>query len=94
LAKVTVNFIGPLRLFLGVRTITIEASSLDEILAYVETHYGTIYGQKCKALGRGGMESMWQHSQFMLNGRSLKTSEKPVFKEGDRLDLLVTAAGG
>ncbi len=94
MAKVTINFIGPLRLFLGVRTITIEAHNIDEVRTYLETHYGMVYEQKVKGHGMGGMESIWGHGQFLLNGRSLKASEKIILKDGDRLDLLVTAAGG
>ncbi|MGC1402959.1 MAG: hypothetical protein WA974_08535 [Thermodesulfobacteriota bacterium] len=79
---------------MGVRTVTIEVNGIDEVREYVETHYGPLYRQRFNSPGMHKNQSLWQHSQFMLNGRSLKTSEKPVFKEGDRLDLLVTAAGG
>jgi len=94
LAKVTISFIGPLRLLLGVRTITIEANSIDEVRAYVETRFGPVYREKFKTQSPHKVQSIWEHSQFLLNGRSIKTMENPVFKDGDRLDLLVIAAGG
>jgi hypothetical protein len=94
LAKVTINFIGLLRIFLGVRTVTIEVNGIDEVKEYVETHYGTLNRQKFNFQGIQKNQSLWQHSQFRLNGRSLNPVEKIILKDGDRLDLLVTAAGG
>jgi hypothetical protein len=91
---VTINFVGPLRLLSGVRTIAIEAKNIDEVRSYVETHYGPAFRQKFSPRDRSKIESIWDHSQFLLNGRSLNNFGEPVLKDGDRLDLLITAAGG
>jgi hypothetical protein len=94
LAKVTIHFIGPLRIIFGVGAIIIEANSLNEVKAHVETHFGPVYREKFNTQSFYKVPSLWEHSQFLLNGRSLQTMETPVLKDGDRLDLLVTAAGG
>jgi hypothetical protein len=92
LANVTITFLGPLRLLSGVRTIAIEAKNIDEVREYVETHYRPVFQLKFGSHSK--IESLWDHSQFLLNGRSLKNFGEPVLKDGDRLDWLITAAGG
>ena len=51
MAKVNINFIGPWRLFLGVRTVTAEVNNIDEVRDYVETNYVPVYNKKLRAKG-------------------------------------------
>lgn len=94
MAKVNINFIGPLRVFLGAQTVTVDVNSIDEAKEYVETHYGPFYEKKLKSMGANKKQSIWDNSVFLLNGRNIKQLDKPALKDGDRLDLMLLVAGG
>jgi molybdopterin converting factor small subunit len=94
MAKININFIGPWRLFLGVRTAAAEVNSIDEARAYIETRYEPVYQEKLKSRGRKRMQSIWDSSNILLNGRNIKQLDEPVLKDGDNLDLLLIVAGG
>ncbi len=94
MAKVNINFIGPWRLFLGVRTVTVEINSIDEARAYVETNYGPVYNKKLISKGVKKKQSVWDSSNILLNGRNIRQLDKPELKDGDKLDLLPRVAGG
>jgi len=94
LAKVNINFVGPWRLFLGVRSITVEVTSIDEARNYVEANYGPIFHKKIKSKGINRKQSVWDNSNVLLNGKNIRQLDKPVLKDGDNLDLLSKVAGG
>ena len=94
MTRVNINFIGPWRLFLGVRSITLEVTSIDEARDYVETNYGPVFQKKLKSRGVTKKQSIWDNSNVLLNGRNIRHLDKPVLKDGDRLDLLSKVAGG
>jgi len=93
-ARITINFIGPWRLVLGVRTATAEVHTIDEARTYVETHYGPVYQKRLKARGIVKKQSIWDNSNILLNGRTIKQVEETALKDGDTLDLLLIVAGG
>jgi molybdopterin converting factor small subunit len=94
LARVNINFIGPWRLFLGVRTVTAEINSIDEARDYVETNYGPVYNKKLRAKGVKNKQSVWDSSNVLLNDRNIRQLDEPVFKDGDDINLLPRVAGG
>jgi molybdopterin converting factor small subunit len=94
LTRVNINFIGPWRLFLGVRTITVEINSIDEARDYVETNYGPIYHKKIESRGIKKKQSVWDSSNVLLNGRNIRQLDEPALKDGDNIDLLPRIAGG
>jgi molybdopterin converting factor small subunit len=94
LARVNINFIGLWRIFLGVRSVTVEIDSIDEARAYVETNYGPIFQNNLKSRGITKRQSIWDNSNVLLNGRNIRHLDKPVLKDGDNLDLLSRVAGG
>jgi molybdopterin converting factor small subunit len=94
LAKVTINFIGPWRLFLGVGTVTVEVDTIDEARNYVETTYGPVYEKTLKSRGIHAKQSVWENSNVLLNRRAIRPLDAPVLKDGDNLDLLPPIAGG
>ena len=94
MAKININFIGPLRVFLGAQAVTVDVNSIDEAKDYVETHYGPFYEKKLKSIGVNKKQSIWDNSVFLLNGRNIRQLDKPVLKDGDRLDLMLLVAGG
>lgn len=94
MAKVTINFIGPWRLFLGVGTVTIEVNNIEEARDYVETTYGPVYEKTLKSRGIHEKQSVWENSNVLLNRRDIQQLDKPVLKDGDNLDLLPPIAGG
>src|SRR5208337_4264477 len=93
-AKININFIGPWRLFLGVRAVETEVNSIDEARQYIETQYGPVYQEKLKSRGSKMQPSIWDSSNILLNGRNIKQLDEPVLKDGDNLDLLLIVAGG
>jgi molybdopterin converting factor small subunit len=94
LAKININFIGPLRVFFGAQTVTVEIDNIDEAKEYVETHYGPAYEKKLKSMGVNKKQSIWDNSVFLLNGRNISQLGRPVLKDGDKLDLMLLVAGG
>ena len=94
MAKVHINFIGPLKVFLGAQTVTVDIDSIDEAREYVETHYGPVYQKKLKSMGVNKKQSIWDSSVFLLNGRNIRKLDEPVLKDGDHLDLVLLVAGG
>ncbi len=94
MAKVNINFIGPLKVFLGAQTVTVDIDNIDEAREYVETHYGPAYEKKLKSMGVNKKQSIWDSSVFLLNGKNIRKLDEPVLKDGDRLDLMLLVAGG
>lgn len=94
MAKVTINFIGPWRLFLGVGTVTVEVNTIAEARDYVETAYGPVYEKTLKSRGIHEKQSVWENSHVLLNRRDIRQLDEPVLKDGDNLDLLPPIAGG
>ena len=93
MAKVNINFIGPWRLFLGVRAVTVEVHSIDEARNYVETNCGPIYQKKLKSRDVDKEQSVWDNNNVLLSGRSIRQLDEPVLKDGDNLDLVPIVAG-
>ncbi|UCH51671.1 MAG: MoaD/ThiS family protein [Chloroflexota bacterium] len=94
MARVDINFIGPWRLFLGMRTVTVEVKSLDEAREYIETNFGPVFQKKLQSKGIKRKQSVWDNSNILLNGRNIRQLDKPELKDGDNLDLLPRVAGG
>ena len=94
MAKININFIGPWRVFLGVRSVTVEVASIDEARNYVEANYGPIFHKKIKSRGINRKQSVWDNSNVLLNGKNIRQLDNPVLKDGDSLDLLSRVAGG
>jgi len=94
LAKVNINFIGPLKVFLGAQTVNVDVKDVDEARNYIETHFGPAFEKKLKSLGVNKKQSIWDNSVFLLNGKNIRQLDSPVLKDGDKLDLMLLVAGG
>jgi molybdopterin converting factor small subunit len=94
LPEININFIGPWRVFLGARTVTVDVNNIDEARDYVETKFGPVFEKKIKSIGVGKKQSIWDNSNVLLNGRNVKMLKAVTFNDGDRLDLLPRVAGG
>ncbi len=94
MAKVNINFIGPLKVFLGAQTVHVDVNNIDEAKEYIESHYGPAFEKKLKSLGVNKKQSIWDNSVFLLNGKNIRQLDSPVLKDGDRLDLMLLVAGG
>jgi len=94
LAKVHINFIGPWRVFLGTRTVTVNANSIDGVRDYIETHYGPVYEKKLKSMGANKKQPIWDNSNILLNGTDIKTLKGVILKDGDKLEVIPKVAGG
>ncbi|MBW1812940.1 MAG: MoaD/ThiS family protein [Deltaproteobacteria bacterium] len=94
MAKIDINFIGPWRLFLGVKTIRAEVNDIEEAKIYVEANYRPVFEQKLQSMGVNKKESVWENSTILINGKKISLSDNTFFKDGDRLDLLPLVAGG
>ena len=91
---ININFIGPWRIFLGARTVTVNVDSIDDARDYVETNFGPVFEKKIKSIGAGKKRSIWDNSNILLNGTNIKSLNKITLKDGDKLDLLPRVAGG
>jgi molybdopterin converting factor small subunit len=94
MARVTVNFLGPLRLFLGEHSVIIEVDTVAEARKYIEDQYAQAFQKKLRSLGVKKEVNLWDNSLFLLNGRSLHQEDDPVLKDQDRIDLGLAVAGG
>ena len=94
MAKININFIGPLRVFFGAQTVAVDVEDIDEARSYVETHYGPTYEKKLKSMGIHKKQSIWDNSVFLLNGRNIRQLDRPILKDGDKIDLMLLVAGG
>jgi molybdopterin converting factor small subunit len=94
MAMVHISFLGPLRLFLGEPSTTVEAACVTELREAIEKKYGPVFQKKLQSMGVKKNQSLWDNSLFLLNGRSLKKEEDVALKEGDKLDLGLAVAGG
>jgi molybdopterin converting factor small subunit len=72
----------------------VEIDSIDEARTYVETTYGQVFQKKLESRGIKMKQSIWDNSNILLNGRNIRQLDKPVIKDGDKLDLLSKVAGG
>lgn len=79
---------------MGVRSIAVEVTSIDEARNYVETNYGPIFDKKLESRGVTKKQSIWDNSNVLLNGKNIRQLDNPVLKDGDNLDLLSRVAGG
>jgi molybdopterin converting factor small subunit len=93
LARININFIGLWRVLLGVPSITVEVTSLDEARDYIETNYGPIFREKFRSRGNK-KPSIWDNSNILLNGKNINQLDNPVLRDSDKLDLLSKVAGG
>jgi len=94
MAKININFIGPLKVFLGAQTVAVDVEDIDEARNYVETHYGPAYEKKLRSMGVHKKQSIWDNSVFLLNGKNVRQLDSLVLKDGDKLDLMLLVAGG
>jgi molybdopterin converting factor small subunit len=94
LPAININFIGPWRIFLGARTVTVNVNSIDEARNFVENKFGPVFEKKIKAMKVGKKQSIWDNSNILLNGTNIKLLNKVTLKDGDKLDLLPKVAGG
>ena len=78
MAKVNINFVGPWRLFLGVRTVTADINSIDEARDYIETNYGPAYNKKMLSRGVKAEQSVWDSRNILLNGKNIRRLEYKI----------------
>ncbi len=93
MALVHINFIGPWRVILGVKTATVDITRIDQARDYVETAFGPQFEKKFKAMGASRKQSIWKNSNILLNGKEIASNEV-VLKDGDMLDVIPKVAGG
>jgi len=93
-ALVHINFIGPWRVILGVKTVTVNIISIDEARDYIETHFGPVYQKKIESVGASRKQPIWDNSNILLNGTNIKALTAVTLKDGDKLDLIPNVAGG
>jgi len=69
-------------------------ATIDEARNHIETKYGPIFQKKLESRGVSEKQSIWANSNVLLNGKNISQLEKPVLKDGDKIDLLSKVAGG
>lgn len=79
---------------MGVRSITVEVTSINEARDYVENKYSPIFQKKLKSRGIDKEQSVWDNSNILLNGKNINQLDNPILKDGDDLSLLSKVAGG
>ena len=94
MARITINFIGQWRLYLGEEPVTAEAETIKDVRDLVENHFGPVFREKMRSKGIGKNTSVWENSNILLNGRNIKQLAEQVLEDGDIVDLLPRMAGG
>jgi molybdopterin converting factor small subunit len=91
---IDINFVGPLRLFVGTRSVSIDVTNLEEARDYVERHFGPAFEKKLQSMGAQNKMSVWNTSNILLNGKNIQLLKTVKIEDGDRLDLISKVAGG
>lgn len=94
MARINIRFIGMWRVFLGVKAVTVEVGSIEEVRDYVENNYGGRYQHTLRSRGVKRMQSVWESSNILLNGRNIRQLNEPILEDGDTIDLIPMVAGG
>jgi molybdopterin converting factor small subunit len=94
LTSVNIKFVGLWRLFLGAQAVKVEANSIGEVRNYVETNYDPLYQHKLRSRGVKRMQSVWESSNILLNGRNIRQLDEPILEDGDTIDLIPMVGGG
>jgi molybdopterin converting factor small subunit len=91
---ININFIGPWKVILGVKTVTVNITSIDEARDYVETQFASVLEKKLESMGVNKKQPIWDNSNVLLNGKNIKTLNSVALKDGDKLDMIPKVAGG
>jgi molybdopterin converting factor small subunit len=94
LPEININFIGPWRVLLGARSVSVNVENIDEARDYVESKFAPVFEKKIKTMKVGKKQSIWDNSNILLNGTNIKLLNTINFKDGDKIDLLPRIAGG
>lgn len=94
MAEIHINFIGAWRLFLGVRTVRAEVDTMDEARDYVEKIYRPVFEKKLQSMGVNEKQSVWDNSNILFNGKTIKSLDEVIPRDGDSVDLIPLIAGG
>jgi molybdopterin converting factor small subunit len=74
--------------------VIVEANTVNEARDYIEKNFGPIFRDKLKARGTNMVQSIWENSNILLNGKNISQLDNPVLKDGDKLDVISKVAGG
>jgi molybdopterin converting factor small subunit len=94
MAFVTINFIGPWRAILGAGSVSAELGGSDELREHIEKLYGPAYDKNLRSRGVRQRASLWDDSHVLLNGRNVNGLQGTVLRDGDRINIFPSVAGG
>jgi len=88
-ALINVRLYTILRRKLGVDSLFIEATDVEEAIAYLDERFGSRLRQEFHTDGK-----MQDNCIFLLNGINLRNLERSILEEGDVLHVFLPTAGG
>ncbi|MDY6796370.1 MAG: MoaD/ThiS family protein [Actinomycetota bacterium] len=89
MALINVRFYTILRRKLGVDSLFLEATDIEEAIAFLEERIGSRFRQELHTSGK-----MQENCIFLLNGINLRNLKRFVLEEGDVLHVFLPTAGG
>ena len=54
-----------------------EINSIDQVRDYIETNYEPVYQKRLKSTG---IKLIWDNGNVLLNGMSIRQSDKPALR--------------
>jgi len=94
MASVSVRFVGPWRMYLGVEYATLNAGIVDDALEQVEAEYGYKYHQRLMKSGITEKRRICDDSNILLNRVHIRQITDRSLKDGDKIDIIPRFVGG
>ncbi len=94
MASVSVRFVGPWRMYLGVEHTTLIAGTVDDALEQVEANYGHKYHQRLMKSGITDKRRICDDSNILLNRVNIRQVTDHSLKDGDKLEIIPRFVGG
>ena len=94
MASVSVRFVGPWRMYLGVEFTTLMAGTVEDALEQVEAGYGHKYHQRLMKSGITEKRCICDDSNILLNRVHIRQITDHSLKDGDKIDIIPRFVGG
>jgi molybdopterin converting factor small subunit len=92
--SVNVRFIGPWRLYLGIEHLSLEATTIQDVIEQIDLTYNPKYHETLRKKGITRQRRISDDSNIFLNRTNIRQLADYILKEGDNIDIIPRFAGG
>lgn len=94
MAEVSIRFVGPWRLYMGVERFTLQAGTVEDALEHVETTYGPKYHARLLKADITEKRRISDDSNILVNRVHIRQLADHSLKDGDHIDIIPRFVGG